>query len=128
MKYIKLYEFFQFTNNVSDEDISEKELTMREICLELEDYGANIHIHHHKGSVGNILVISNLTNISWDMIRECLLRLREYLGDDWRYSERWDSGIPSSGRYDDGGGDWENYEINEKMKKLKTYGIKISYK
>lgn len=122
MKYIKLYELFTFTNNVDDEDISEKELTMREICLELEDYGSNIHIHRHGGKFGKLIVINNLDNVLPDLMKECLFRLKEFLGDDFIDLEYWSN--------DDNpyrNGYWTKFEISE-YSKLKTYSIKIGYK
>lgn len=81
MKYLKLYESF-IINNISLDDIDDEvEKTLREICLELEDIGARIYItnsaHQNKINVGFI------EKIPWYIIRECALRIKEYLGVDY---------------------------------------------
>ncbi len=95
---------------------------MSEICLELEDYGANVHIRRHVKKLGKSVVINNLDNVSSDLMKECLFRIKEFLGDDCIDLEYWT--IDSTNVIK---GYWTKFEISE-YSKLKTNSIKIGYK
>lgn len=120
MKYLTLYELYTFTDHVNFESISEKELTMREICLELEDYGSIIHIHRHGGKFGKLMVVNDLYKAPPDIVKDCLFRLKEYLGNDFIDLECW-STLPY------GNGKWIEFKIKD-YDKLETDSIKIGYK
>ena len=89
MKYLKLYETFYIHHHdgVLKED-GLKEQTLREICLELEDLGVDIRINigadktYRDGLYKNI-VMFNFGNLSWSYIKEYLLRIKDYLDDDF---------------------------------------------
>ncbi len=106
MKYLKLFESFTirilpvYNKNLSLEEFfgkevligTDREQTLREICLELEDEGYNIDINRWSNK-NNDIVLTHATDersgwcreapANWDVIKEYLLRIKDYLGDDY---------------------------------------------
>ncbi len=91
MKYLKIYELFKViykseNGNIENSDKTdiEREQSLREICLELEDLDYNIKINRDNNS---ILIINKDSGddrrLSWDIIKDHLLRMKDFLGDDF---------------------------------------------
>lgn len=74
MKYIRLYESFNKT---------EIEQTLREICLELEDDGYEINIFNFRNGLSILRIYKGKRIDNFRHIREYLLRMKDYLGDNY---------------------------------------------
>lgn len=101
MRYLKLYESFKILGQFGHVklDYTQREQTLREICLELEDDGYEITISRHKNLDPTIDFISikkfkqdcddddwnwyDRNVMDWEYIKEYLLRIKDYLGDDY---------------------------------------------
>jgi len=99
MRHLKLYETFavicKSEDGVRQSSATDNyvEQTLREICLELEDINYVIKINRpgviafdERNWDTNTLIIrkeSIYNNLSWDTIKEYLLRIKEYLGDNF---------------------------------------------
>jgi len=78
MKYLKSY-----NESVISEDI------ISDICLELEDIGVNISINSPynfriEGEMWNEFGVE-YKEITWNDIKDCILRLKDYLGNNFDY-------------------------------------------
>jgi hypothetical protein len=109
MRYLKLYEAFKVLGQFGHTklDYTQREQTIREICLELEDDGYEITISRSR-KPKDIDFISikkfqqvwddddideeddsdnwnwdNRNLMEWEYIKEYLLRIKDYLGDDY---------------------------------------------
>lgn len=144
MKYLKLYESFRITYETvtsgvlkidSPAQLDEKDQTIREICLELEDYGADILIrstYKTQKSVSpwyRVVVVMGLQEIPWEAIRECALRIKDYLGDDYTKFSYLETDHPFViGKPSKPGKRWKDVDLNDKTKLGRIRSISIDYK
>lgn len=115
MKYIKPY------------NRKEIEQTLKEICLELEDVGYNIDIDTAEDNIGVINIFKtgplgrhgmNYLKIEFSEIKEYLLRIKDYLGDNY-ISSMWlitKDGNP----YID---EWVKFDLNEDTEREYNKGL-----
>lgn len=115
MKYIKLYETF---------NKKEIDQTLKEICLELEDDGYEISISsppsfisHH---IVNSIKISKGCGFPFSDIKEYLLRMKEYLGDNYiQFNYLSDDAVPYR---------WREVELNDDTDIKNLNAAQIVYK
>lgn len=141
MKYLKLYEKFEIfyyndDSSIIIQEMGYKEKMLRDICLELEDLGIDIRINIGRNNSFNDGVYKNIhiSNfgyskgdkyfpiITWPELREYLLRIKDFLGDDFK----------SFLFYNDG--EWikthlnENSELDTKYLSVCIYYNKLQFK
>ena len=80
---------------------------IKDICIELEDIGMTVEIDDYG------VEIFAEDKIIWEDVKDCLLRLKDYLGEDYLFFE-YKLGRVSDGRWDNKQWEWIRIELNEK--------------
>jgi len=118
MKYLKK---FNEASNIED---------IKDILLEIEDDHYDIFIYDHKHLVSDrhgsstisISSHNHYDKLNWDDIKDCCLRLKDYLGDNFIKFENFEGTLNSNGNYR-----WKEIELNEHTQ-IDSEKVIISYK